>query len=56
LTKFHFSLGEVYIPFFEEPGLERRFGGDYTRYRENVPRWIPRLTPWQPTGDEQDRK
>ncbi len=42
----------IYIPLFEEPGLERRFGGDYTRYRENVPRWIPRLTPWEPTGND----
>lgn len=42
-------LNAVYIPFFEEPGLERRFGGDYTRYGKNVPRWIPRLTPWEPT-------
>lgn len=46
----------IYIPLFEEPGLGRRFGGDYTRYRENVPRWIPRLTPWQPTGDRPDRE
>lgn len=50
------AVNAFYIPFFEEAGLERRFGGDYTRYRESVPRWIPRLTPWQPTGDEQDRK
>lgn len=49
-------LNAIYIPLFEEPGLERKFGGDYTRYRENVPRWIPRLTPWEPTGDEQDRE
>ncbi|MBT5920444.1 MAG: isoprenylcysteine carboxylmethyltransferase family protein, partial [Alphaproteobacteria bacterium] len=32
----------------EEPGLEKRFGETYVRYKENVPRWIPRLTPWQP--------
>ncbi len=35
----------VYIPLSEEPGLERRFGDEYRRYREAVPRWIPR---WQP--------
>ncbi len=45
------AVNAIYIPFFEEPGLERRFGGDYARYRQNVPRWIPRLTPWQPDGD-----
>ncbi len=46
-------LNLIDIPFVEEPGLERRFGEDYTLYRENVPRWIPRLTPW--AGLPQDR-
>jgi protein-S-isoprenylcysteine O-methyltransferase Ste14 len=41
-----------YIPLFEEPGLERRFGDDYRRYRENVPRWIPRFTPWRGADGE----
>ena len=36
----------VYIPLSEEPGLVRRFGEDYREYQRNVPRWIPRLTPW----------
>ena len=36
----------VYIPLFEEPSLARRFGEDYVRYKRNVPRWIPRLKPW----------
>ena len=30
----------------EEPGLVKRFGNEYVRYAENVPRWIPRRTPW----------
>ena len=38
----------IYIPLGEEPGLLRRFGEDYRIYRSNVPRWIPRGTPWQP--------
>lgn len=43
-----FALANVaYIPFFEEPGLERRFGEEYREYRRNVPRWIPRRTPWR---------
>jgi protein-S-isoprenylcysteine O-methyltransferase Ste14 len=37
----------VYIPVFEEPGLEERFGQEYVRYKENVPRWIPRRDPWK---------
>jgi protein-S-isoprenylcysteine O-methyltransferase Ste14 len=43
-----FVLGNtIYIPLSEEPGLEARFGDDYRRYRENVPRWIPRRSPWK---------
>ncbi len=38
----------IYIPLLEEPGLEQRFGVDYVRYKQNVPRWIPRWTPWSP--------
>jgi protein-S-isoprenylcysteine O-methyltransferase Ste14 len=40
----------IYIPLLEEPGLEQRFGADYVLYKQNVPRWIPRLTPWQAPG------
>ncbi len=39
----------VYIPSREEPRLQRRFGDDYRAYKANVPRWIPRLSPW--TGE-----
>jgi protein-S-isoprenylcysteine O-methyltransferase Ste14 len=45
-----FAANAVYIPLFEEPGLEARFGDDYRRYRHAVPRWVPRLTPWQRGG------
>jgi protein-S-isoprenylcysteine O-methyltransferase Ste14 len=38
----------LYIPLSEEPGLERRFGEGYLQYKKNVPRWIPRLRPWEP--------
>jgi protein-S-isoprenylcysteine O-methyltransferase Ste14 len=30
----------IYIRWFEEPGLERRFGAAYADYRERVPRWL----------------
>jgi protein-S-isoprenylcysteine O-methyltransferase Ste14 len=42
------ALNATYIPLAEEPGLVRRFGDDYLRYRENVPRWLPRPSPWEP--------
>jgi protein-S-isoprenylcysteine O-methyltransferase Ste14 len=41
------ALNVVYIPFSEEPGLEKRFGEEYAEYRKNGPRWIPRITPWR---------
>ncbi len=44
---FALILNLIYIPLSEEPGLDRRFGDDYLRYKRNVPRWIPRLTPWK---------
>jgi protein-S-isoprenylcysteine O-methyltransferase Ste14 len=31
----------------EEPDLVDGFGTQYEEYRANVPRWIPRLTPWR---------
>jgi protein-S-isoprenylcysteine O-methyltransferase Ste14 len=40
------------VIFLEEPGLERRFGESYRRYRHNVPRWLPRWRPWQGSSAE----
>jgi protein-S-isoprenylcysteine O-methyltransferase Ste14 len=42
-----FLLNAVYIPMSEERGLEQRFGDEYRHYKEHVPRWLPRLTPWE---------
>jgi protein-S-isoprenylcysteine O-methyltransferase Ste14 len=39
-------INMIYMPLSEEPGLADRFGDDYALYKQNVPRWIPRLTPW----------
>jgi protein-S-isoprenylcysteine O-methyltransferase Ste14 len=39
-------LNAAWIPRVEEPALEARFGSDYREYKRNVPRWIPRRTPW----------
>lgn len=43
-------LGTVlFVLTYEEPTLRRTFGAEYETYRANVPRWIPRLTPWRST-------
>jgi len=42
-----FLANMLYIPLIEERDLERRFGEDYRLYRQHVPRWVPRVTPWQ---------
>jgi protein-S-isoprenylcysteine O-methyltransferase Ste14 len=43
-----FAVNAVYFPLVEEPDLRRRFGEDYEAYRAAVPRWVPRLRPWEP--------
>jgi protein-S-isoprenylcysteine O-methyltransferase Ste14 len=37
----------VWVVAIEEPDLKQTFGTEYERFRTNVPRWIPRLTPWR---------
>ena len=37
----------AFVVGYEEPVLVRRFGTEYEDFRANVPRWIPRLTPWR---------
>jgi len=51
-------IGVAYIFFqyrliikLEEETLERIFREDYIEYRNNVPRVIPRLTPWKGKND-----
>ena len=47
-----FFIGStIYFRFIEEKGLEKRFGDDYQKYKARVPRWIPRLQPWNPEND-----
>jgi protein-S-isoprenylcysteine O-methyltransferase Ste14 len=43
------AVNAVYMPLVEEPSLQRRFGEEYERYRAHVPRWIPRVRPWNGT-------
>ena len=36
----------VFVRWYEEPALTRRFGAEYEAYRRAVPAWRPRLHPW----------
>ncbi|MBI2837236.1 MAG: hypothetical protein HYX75_02915 [Acidobacteria bacterium] len=51
LGRFEFAvLGSVYLfvgTIFEERNLRQELGTVYDLYRDNVPMWIPRLTPWK---------
>jgi protein-S-isoprenylcysteine O-methyltransferase Ste14 len=40
-------INHLHFLLIEEPGLVRRFGDAYTTYKSNVPRWLPRATPWE---------
>jgi protein-S-isoprenylcysteine O-methyltransferase Ste14 len=37
----------VFVVAYEEPTLRRTFGREYGEYCANVPRWIPRVKPWE---------
>ena len=40
----------AFVLAYEEPVLAESFGAPYKDFRANVPRWIPRLTPWRAAG------
>lgn len=46
-----FAANVIGFQVYEEPRLERRFGEEYRTYKRNVPRWLPRRTPWRPAAD-----
>jgi protein-S-isoprenylcysteine O-methyltransferase Ste14 len=37
----------LHVRGYEEPWLASEFGDEYERYKAAVPRWWPRLRPWQ---------
>jgi protein-S-isoprenylcysteine O-methyltransferase Ste14 len=43
-----FTALTTVIQLWEEPHLAKRFGDEYVTYRQQVPRWIPRLSAWEP--------
>lgn len=44
-----FIINTAYFLLKEEPDLHARFGDEYLEYKRNVPRWIPKLTPYKPS-------
>ena len=37
---------DVFVHTYEEPTLREAYGRAYDEFCENVPRWLPRVTPW----------
>jgi protein-S-isoprenylcysteine O-methyltransferase Ste14 len=37
-----FVLASLFVTYYEEPSLRRRFGESYEKYLQTVRRWIPR--------------
>ena len=40
------AVNTIYFIAKEEPMLRERYGLEYDLYLSNVPRWLPRLTPY----------
>ena len=40
----------LFVIGYEEPTLRHRYEEEYERYRRNVRRWWPRLSPWSPAS------
>jgi protein-S-isoprenylcysteine O-methyltransferase Ste14 len=38
-----FAGTNLFVLFYEEPVLRRKFGAEYDDYCRRVPRWLPRL-------------
>lgn len=46
-TCMFFIINILNFILIEEPALYKRFGDEYKTYKQNVPRWIPRFTPYK---------
>lgn len=49
-----FALIHLMVVFYEEPGLKKRFGEDYTLYQAHVGRWLPRFSAWVPPWEPRE--
>jgi protein-S-isoprenylcysteine O-methyltransferase Ste14 len=38
-----FAGANIFVLWYEEPALRRRFGSTYDKYTQRVGRWIPRF-------------
>lgn len=45
-------VSHVFVVTYEEPTLRRKYGSEYRLFCTQVPRWIPRFTPWRGPLDE----
>jgi|HubBroStandDraft_1064217.scaffolds.fasta_scaffold12668_5 protein-S-isoprenylcysteine O-methyltransferase Ste14 len=36
----------LFVCLYEEPTLAKRYSKEYAEFKRNVPRWLPRFTPW----------
>jgi len=36
-------IAHLFVVFYEEPTLKRKFGTAYDQYRQSVPRWLPKF-------------
>lgn len=46
-SAFFWLATHLFVVLHEEPALTRNFGEPYKVYLVEVPRWIPRVTPWR---------
>jgi protein-S-isoprenylcysteine O-methyltransferase Ste14 len=36
----------LFVMLYEEPTLRSKYGASFDEFCRNVPRWVPRMTPW----------
>ena len=46
------AVSHLFVIFYEEPKLRSNFGSEYQNFCHHVPRWIPRVRPWQQDDPE----
>jgi protein-S-isoprenylcysteine O-methyltransferase Ste14 len=44
---FCWILMHIFVVLYEEPTLQKSFAAEYSAFRQHVPRWLPRFSPWQ---------